>query len=417
MAASGGERGESEKECSRPCNLRTSSIVRASTRKELEGREPTAASSPTLQEKEAPSMRRALNRSPLFRSPVVLLAAGAVLLGALGGHWIAAAQTENRYTLGGQEVAVYNLIGQATVLPGKGPEVEVAVTIGGPDGSELKVETGEVGGRQTLRVIYPGTKFLYKELGRGSSTQFRVKDDGTFGDGLSGGRSVKISGSGSGLEAHADLTIYVPAGKTLRVHQAVGEVSASDVEGGLWIDTAAASVSAEGIRGSLGIDVGSGSVDVQGADGDVSVDTGSGNIDAGEIRATRVVLETGSGRVTGDGITTTHLAVSTGSGSIDLNGIRSEEVKMDTGSGSVSIVLDSDVESLAIDTGSGGVRVGVPSMLGAEVRVETGSGEIEIDVPHEAAKHHENFFSGRIGDGRGEIKIDTGSGGVEIVGA
>src|SRR5260221_2823754 len=37
-------------------------------------------------------------------------------------------------------------------------------------------------GRETLRVIYPDDEIVYRELGRGSNTTLRVRDDGTFND-------------------------------------------------------------------------------------------------------------------------------------------------------------------------------------------------------------------------------------------
>ena len=59
----------------------------------------------------------------------------------------------------------------------------------------------------------------------------------------------------------------------------------------------------------------------------------------------------------------------------------------------------------------------MPPGLGAEYDVETGSGGIDIDVPHEALHIDRDHVRGRIGDGRGTIRIDTGSGGVRILAA
>ncbi len=323
--------------------------------------------------------------------------AGALIAGTLALSGFAAAQSPSRHNIPGDDISIYNLIGTATVVAGTGADVSIEVNLTGRDAAKLAVEAGVHDGRPMLRVIFPGSKFVDKSMGLGSITQMRVEKDGTFGNSVAGGRSVKISGRGSGLEARADLTISVPAGKTVRVHQAVGEVSATGVDANLIIDTAAASVSAAKIRGSLSVGVGSGDVDIT------------------DVRGERVHVDTGSGQVTGSEISAPTLTIDTGSGDIDLTAVSTVTVHLDTGSGSVSIELVSDVEELAIDTGSGDVRVGIPESLGAGVRVETGSGDIEIDVSHETEKLRRSFFRGRIGDGLGEIRIDTGSGAVSLV--
>jgi len=72
------------------------------------------------------------------------------------------------------------------------------------------------------------------------------------------------------------------------------------------------------------------------------------------------------------------------------------------------------VESVRIDSGSGGVTLGIPESLGAEIRIDTGSGGIDTDIPVQVKKAERNYLSGTIGDGKGEIVIETGSGGVRL---
>jgi DUF4097 and DUF4098 domain-containing protein YvlB len=56
----------------------------------------------------------------------------------------------------------------------------------------------------------------------------------------------------------------------------------------------------------------------------------------------------------------------------------------------------------------------MPKVAGADLRIETGSGDIDVDAPHEAIRIDDGFFHGRIGDGDGEIIVETGSGNVTI---
>lgn len=316
----------------------------------------------------------------------------------------------------GSRVAVYNLAGQVEVVRGSGSDVVVRIDRGGADASELRVETGDIGGRATLRIVYPDDEIVYPEMGRGSNTSLTVRPDGTFSDGNGrGGDRVRISGRGSGMEAWADLVIEVPAGRDLAVYLATGQVDARDVEGDLLIDTGSGAVTATDIVGSLDIDTGSGSVSVGGVVGDVRVDTGSGQVEVSDVRGREIEIDTGSGGVRGFGLEADAVGVDTGSGSIELERVSATDVLLDTGSGSIDVELMTDVDRLDADTGSGSVTVRAPAGLGATVDIETGSGGIDLDFPVEVRTVSRDHLRGTIGDGRGEINIDTGSGSIRLI--
>ena len=88
---------------------------------------------------------------------------------------------------------------------------------------------------------------------------------------------------------------------------------------------------------------------------------------------------------------------------------------MDTGSGRVVVDLMDDVDELIVDTGSGSVTLRIPEGLGAEIEVDTGSGGIDVDIPLEVREFKRDYVRGILGDGRGRIMIDTGSGGVRLL--
>lgn len=316
----------------------------------------------------------------------------------------------------GDRVAVYNLAGRVEIVRGGGSDVVVRIDRGGRDADELIVETGEIRGRETLRVIYPDNEIVYPEMGRGSNTSQSVRDDGTFSDG-GNGRSdrVRIRGRGDGLEAWADLVIEVPAGRTVDVHLAVGEVEADGVDGDLSINTGSGAVTALDIAGSLEIDTGSGSIVVRGVEGDLYLDTGSGRIEASEVRGREIQIDTGSGSVRGYDLSADIVSVDTGSGGIELETVSATDVVLDTGSGSIDIELMTDIDRLDADTGSGSVTVRAPAGLGATIDIETGSGGIDLDFPVEVRTIRRDEVRGTIGDGRGEINIDTGSGSVKLL--
>jgi len=312
------------------------------------------------------------------------------------------AQAQKQFTLSGSEVAVYNLVGTVSVSPGRGDAVTVAVTPRGSDAGKLTFGEGTVRGRNALRVIYPSDHIIYEGMGRGSSTELSVRDDGTFGGDEEsrrhnrGGR-VRITGSGSGLEASADIVISVPEGKSVNVYLGVGDITASNVKGDLRLDTSSGRVEVTGSKGDLGIDTGSGDVKVTGASGGA------------------ISIDTGSGEVNGTDITATSLDVDTGSGDVELRDVLAEDVTIDTGSGSVSLALKAAVDRLKVDTGSGNVTIAVPGTLSAQVAIETGSGDISTDFPIQVRKTGGDELVGTIGSGTGRIDIDTGSGDVKLL--
>ncbi|NIM50895.1 MAG: DUF4097 family beta strand repeat protein [Gemmatimonadales bacterium] len=340
---------------------------------------------------------------------------------AVAATWVLAgtslpAQQTQRYEVAGTNVAVYNLVGEVSIEPGRGSAVLVEVTLRGPDADELRVEQGPIGRRETLRIVYPADRIHYPERHWGSTT-LRVREDGTFGHderGRRSGRRVRISGRDNGLEAAADLRILVPSGQRFDLYLAVGEVSVSNVDGNLQLDTHSAPVTASGTRGSLIVDVGSGWVDVSDAEGDVDIDTGSGTVEVTNVRGDELRIDTGSGEATASRVDVSSLFIDTGSGSIDVSMAAADAVRLDTGSGSVTLELTSDARDIEIDTGSGSVTVFVPESFGARVEIETGSGGIDLDMPLQVSRWGRSFVSGTIGDGGGRLLIDTGSGGVRI---
>jgi len=359
-------------------------------------------------------LRRTAMRSGLWRTialGMMSLGVGALVMPSAGS-----AQEEHRVR--GDEVAVYNLAGTAEIVSGSGSEVVVQVMRGGDDAGQLEVGIQEVEGRQALVILYPSDEIVYPELGRGSRTQIRVRSDGTFyGDrGSSNTREVKISGSGSGMEAWADLRIAVPPGRDFALFLATGETDLQDLSGDVLIDTGSGAVHARTSSGDLSIDTGSGEVTVEGFEGDLEVDTGSGSVELSDISGDHVRIDTGSGAVVGSHLTAASLSVDTGSGEIALRGVSASEVTLDTGSGSVEVELLEDVDEVEIDTGSGSVTIWVPSSLGAEVEMETGAGGIDVDLPLEVQEVKRDYVRGVLGDGNGTIHVDTGSGGIRLIG-
>jgi DUF4097 and DUF4098 domain-containing protein YvlB len=138
-------------------------------------------------------------------------------------------------------------------------------------------------------------------------------------------------------------------------------------------------------------------------------------VEVTQVRGRQLNIDTGSGDVTGSDLQGDDLSVDTGSGSIALSTMRYPQASLETGSGNVRADLQGDVGSLSVETGSGDVSIKAPATLGAEVEIETASGDIETDFPVQITRHARDHMSGRIGDGKGSIAIETGSGGVRLL--
>jgi hypothetical protein len=322
-----------------------------------------------------------------------------------------------RFVLPGQRIEICNLAGAVRIVQGSGTRAEVIVTRGGRDAGRLRIEQDEHGDRSRLSVVFPDRRVVYPRLhGFGRST-IVVTENGCFPEGhgfVLGNRKVTITGGGIGMQAWADLEVRLPRGHQTTLHLGVGEVSAVGVDGDLTIDVAAASVEAERTTGSLIVDTGSGSVVLRGNRGDISVDTGSGGVELSDLSGSRLKVDTGSGGVTGRNIEAEDLLVDTGSGSVEIDDIRSGSISIDTGSGGVHVGLLSAPRSLLVDTGSGAVTILGPADLGAQVELETGSGSIQSDYAMTMTSKDHGYLRGTIGDGRGRIKVDTGSGGLSL---
>jgi lia operon protein LiaG len=348
-----------------------------------------------------------------------------VLLISLSATTLSAQQAE-RYSIPEDELAIYNLAGEVRMEPAGSGDITVTVSRGGADGAKIKVMKSERDGMQTLRFVYPEGRILYAGMSDGSSTQIRVRDDGTFGDEdhdhdgegerrKQEGKQVTIAGTGGGTAAHADLRIGVPMGRRLDLHLAVGKVSVTNVNGDLSIDLSSGPVTTSATRGELQINVGSGTVQVTKATGELSVDTGSGSVTASELRGESLSIETGSGEVTATNLRSNQLSIDTGSGNIEVTGLTAPQVSLETGSGSVVADLSGEVWNVDVQTGSGDVTLKVPPTLAAEVDIETSSGDIETDFEVAVTRHARDHMTGRIGEGGGKIDIETGSGGIRLV--
>jgi hypothetical protein len=344
--------------------------------------------------------------------PAVSVAALAALL-APG----AAAQRPETFTLTGTRVAIYDLAGRVSVVPAASGPVVIELTRGGADGARLTTAQDPIAGAATFRVLYPADRVVYRPangLHGDWRTEVDVNDDGTFDDDArSHDRRVRISGSGDGLEAWADLTVRVPKGQRIAIHLAVGAVTAENVDGDITLDTGDGDITATALAGRASLNTGSGSVKVTGA-GALYIDTGSGDVRVSGVRGDALEIDTGSGDVTADAVAVDDLSVDTGSGDVELTGLTARTAKFDTGSGKVEAAYRAAPADVDVDAGSGDVTLTMPAGFGGTVDLSTSSGNIRTDFPVTTHARQEGELHGTIGSGSGRIHVETGSGDIAL---
>jgi len=335
----------------------------------------------------------------------------------------AAAQQMQRLSLEGPRIEIYSVVGRATLHRGTGAAVVVQATRVGADAGQLQFVTDGQGkdGAARLRVVYPLDRLddgIYWQ-GGGTTDGLRLRADGTFGGDDVGrfGRGGRISiGSRGGFHGSADLDIAVPEGRTVTLHLAVGRVELNGTSGDFTIDTWGADVGAREIAGTYLFDTGSGDVEVHGATGTLRLDTGSGDCTVSGVRGALLDLDTGSGDADATDVQVDRARFDTGSGNVRVHGLQARTGLVDTGSGDAEVEFTGGtLDDWRIDTGSGDATLTLPPQADVTLSIDTGSGDITVDRQGLTFQRRErDAMILRAGDGRGRMRIDTGSGDVRI---
>ncbi len=275
----------------------------------------------------------------------------AVMLASLPAA--AASQQPKTFTLQGQDVAVYDLVGEMTVERGSGPSVQVEVRPGGKDAGKLTVESTRSGAARRSGSTSPT---ITSSTPRSAAIPIPISASTTTGPGAMSGRHsrrISVRGDGDGLEAHADVTVRVPDGQRIAVFLGVGKIQASNVNGDIRLDAASGDIRMTSVGGQLHVDTGSGNVEATTTSGTLSIDTGSGDVRVTTFKGTVLKIDTGSGNVDGSQIESPRLDIETGSGNITVAGAKATDLELSAGSGDVDLALETDVTSLNAETGSG----------------------------------------------------------------
>jgi Putative adhesin len=173
-----------------------------------------------------------------------------------------------------------------------------------------------------------------------------------------------------------DYQVDLPASSGVDVQSGSGDVTIDNVAGPITVQSGSGDVSVAGAQ-AASVRTGSGSVRLAGVAGDLRVATGSGSVRGTELAHVR--------------------EVGTGSGSVDLSGTFVDDATVRTSSGTVELRLapGSSVR-ISASSSSGDVRGRGPSLA----NVQRGG----------------RALSAVVGDGRGQLTIQTSSGSISLSG-
>jgi DUF4097 and DUF4098 domain-containing protein YvlB len=149
----------------------------------------------------------------------------------------------------------------------------------------------------------------------------------------------------------------------------------------------------EGVGENTKLSTGSGEIHATGLHGGFSAGTGSGNIYAEQIGEGDVKAQTGSGSIE---LRNLHggLRAGTGSGNIKVGGTPVSPWHLETGSGNVEFWAGNAAFTLDAETGSGGIHT-----------------DQEMLTQGSSDRHH---ISGKINGGGPTVRIETGSGNIQV---
>ena len=262
-------------------------------------------------------------------------------------------------------VRIENLKGEVRVSTWDRPQVHVTGSLG--DGVE-KLEIGPGGDSLSIEVKYP-------------------KSSGWFG--------------GGNRSEPSRIEVRMPAGASLDV------------------DVVSAEVTVEGVAGRrLGVDSVSGGVRVRASrPEDASFDLVSGDLEA-ELDSRDISVDTVSGDIRLSGGDVRQLNVDTVSGDAGMAFRNVRSVVMDSVSGDLELKAGlAPSGRISADTVSGGVRLQLPAGTSARLSVETFSGGISSPVGDVKTEKYGpgKTLEARLGDGDGDIRLVTFSGGVRVI--
>ena len=212
----------------------------------------------------------------------------------------------------------------------------------------------------------------------------------------------------------AELIVWVPNNCALEIEGISTQVEVSAMQEALGVDieTVSGATLLNNVAGSLIIESVSGAITVVGTDSHVEVETISGRVSI-DGSPNSIDIETVSGRIDVKGVRE-KVVVETVSGKVGIQAAGVSELNSSSHSGTVIIgghlAKNADVD---IETFSGSISLVLETTFAGEYNLSTFSGITQVNFPDKqyGPSKRQQFT---YGDAKGEIKVETFSGKINI---
>jgi DUF4097 and DUF4098 domain-containing protein YvlB len=210
-----------------------------------------------------------------------------------------------------------------------------------------------------------------------------------------------------------DFTIEMPRHILAEISSASGEISVRNLTGGTRLNTASGEIEISGCQGENALSSASGDIAASGcSQASLKISTASGDIEVSDCSGD-LAFQTVSGDVSAS--LSGNVRGQTVSGDIDIKAGKPGEIKINSTNGDIQINGQiSESNDSVITTVSGDVSIGLAGGSSAMIEAGTLSGDIDCGLELTESRKSSRSLSGRLGDGRGSLKVKTVSGDIEI---
>jgi hypothetical protein len=293
----------------------------------------------------------------------------------------------------GGKIAISSRSGHIVVTGWNRDVVEAtAIGIRGP----AQVGTQTTGDPSKPRLLVTTTS---REYGREIDVELKVPYYADI-EMLAGSRGdVEISNiEGSVLIDPGEGDVHVTQAGSTKVSRRRGDIIAKEVKGDLTVRTFRGDIVADNVTGSIDIATTNGDLQIRNAGADVRANSATGEI-AVQCAKGRVDASSASGSITMLGVGG-DVEASTASGSVTFTGaIKDGSYRMKTLSGEVTMTIQPDVSGFTatLTTYNGNIETAFP---------------LKVESPLQGPINRR--ISGRYGDGRAKLSLDSFNGTVKV---
>lgn len=242
-------------------------------------------------------------------------------------------------------------------------------------------------------------------------------------DGKSGNGSIKARD----IQGPADLDTNYGAiecrnvvGQSISLRSNNGSITAAGLRGSTTAETSYGAISCEDFAdGDLKLKSGNGKIEIANASFGVCETRSSFGVIAGRnLKGDSITLNSGNGSVEIDNVQTKTLNLFSSFGNLRATGVTASDISATSGNGGVHIACSpstpSDLDARVRST-FGSVEFTAPAGFAGEVSLSTGFGSVQTALPVTVSGEiSRSRASGKVGDGAGKIRIESGNGSVEL---